>query len=264
MDKLSSILVVVEDVPGGLAVLDKAVQIARCFQARIELMVGDLTQAGTFADYCTRHAYDEALFDGMLRGAESLDDVILRRVRQRCPDLIITQLQEHDWRLVQECTVPIMLVGARPWSQPLRLAAAVDVAARDAEAVTRSILQCAGFLALGSHADLDILYSECDERDETLRMKRAVKLAQLVREFHVGSEHLQIFSGQPGQTLPAIIAARRYDVLVLGAVTHRSGVGAGLDGDLLLVKAAGPGEIRVPVRPESRRQQIPDKSEQFV
>jgi len=286
MDKLNSILVVVEDVPGGLAVLDKAIQIARRFHARIELMVGDSTQVCTFANHCTRHAYDEAMFYNMPRGAEPLHDVILQRVLQGCPDLIIKQhnsrhslrrwmLQENDRRLIQECTVPIMLVGARPWSQPLRLAAAVDVADRDSEAVARSILQDAGFLALGTHGDLDILYSECDERDEMLRMERAVKLAQLVREFHVGSEHIQIFSGRPGQTLPGIIATRRYDLLVLGAVTHRSGLGAVLenltgklvdaaDGDVLLVKAAEPGERCVPVCPGSRSQQIPDKREQFV
>jgi nucleotide-binding universal stress UspA family protein len=196
-------------------------------------------------------------------------------VSQQRPDLVIKQtrhahplrrwtLRGSDWQLVQDCPGPVMLAGARPWSQPLRIAAACDVADRDAEAVTRSILQIAGFLTLGSHGDLDILYSERERHDETLRMKRAVKLAQLVREFHVGSERIQLLTGKPEDTLPGTLGAGKHDLLVLGAVTHRAGIGAALsnliskladatDGDVLLVKAA-----------ESLREQIPDQCEQFV
>jgi len=286
MDKLNSILVVVDDVHGGLAVLDKAVRIARCFQARIELMLGDSTQACTFANHCTRQGYEEVLLYSFHRGEEPVHDVIVRRVLQQRPDLIVKQssgphplrrwtLRDNDWRLVQESPAPIMLAGARPWTTPLRMAAAVDVSDRDAEAVTRGILQSAGFLALGSHAELDILYSERERRDETLRMQRAVKLAQLVREFHVGSEHIQILNGLPEQTLPDIIKTRRYDLLVLGAVTHRSGLGAALtnltgnlvdaaEGDVVLVKAAELGARRAVERPDSTRQQIPHQREQLV
>lgn len=286
MDKLSSILVVVDDVPGGLAVLDKAARIARCFHARIELMLGDSTQTCTFANHCTAQGYDEVLLYSLHRGGEPLHEVIMRRVMQQRPDLVVKQscgghplrrwsLHANDWLLVQECPVPILIAGARPWTQTLRLAAAVDITDRDSEAVARGILQGAGFIALGSHADLDILYSERERRDETLRMERAVKLAQLVREFHVGSEHLQIVAGMPEQTLPQLIAARRYDLLVLGAVTHRSGVGAvwsnltsqladATDGDVLLIKAAEPGVQRSMSASGSRRQQIPHQREQLV
>jgi len=286
MQKLGSILVVVEDVAGGLPVLDKAVRIARCFQAKIELMLGDSTQACSFANHCTEHEYPEVLLYSLHRGAEPLHEVIERRVLEARPDLVIKQscgphplrrwtLRATDWQLVQECRVPILLAGARPWAQPLRLAAAVDVADRDAEAVTRSILQAAGFLALGSHGDLDILYCEREQRDETLRMERAVKLAQLVREFYVGSEHIRMLNGRPDQTLPDVIAASHCDLLVLGAVTHRPGVGATLinltrklvdatAGDVLLVKAGEPCARRNPARAISGHQQIPDEREQFV
>ena len=49
-----------------------------------------------------------------------------------------------------------------------------------------------------------------------LRMERAVKLSQLVREFHVGCERIQMYSGAPEDRLPPLAAARQYDVWVLG------------------------------------------------
>jgi nucleotide-binding universal stress UspA family protein len=287
MDKLNSILVVVDqDVHAGLVVLDKAIQIARCFSARIELLLGDSTQVCTYANHCTRQGFDEVMLYSVFRGQEPLSDVTLRRVAEYCPDLVIKQssgphplrrwtLKENDWHLVQECPVPVILAGPRPWNQPLRLAAACDVADRESNNVTRAILQSAGFLALGGQCDLDILYSEREQRDETLRMERAVRLAQLVREFHVGSERLRMVTGKPEDTLPGILAAEKYDLLVLGAVTHRTGIGAVLsnhtgtladatDGDLLLVKAPVAAEDPVRSRARSRRDQLPHQCEQFV
>ena len=82
-------------------------------------------------------------------------------------------------------------------------------------------------------------------------MARAVKLAQLVREFHVGSERLQVFDGPPTEMLPPIVRARQYDVLVVGACSHQprlktvfgtmtSRLVDATDGDVLLVKAPLP------------------------
>ena len=286
MDKLNSILAVVDDdLAGGLAVVDKAVQIARCFSARIELMLAESTHACAFAGHCSKNAYHEVVLYSVHRGAEPMRDVILRRVAQQCPDLIIKQrfgthplrrwtLRENEWDLVQECPVPIILAGSRPWARPLRLAAACDVADRESDTVTRAILQSAGFLALGGHGTLDILYSEREEHDERLRMERAVKLAQLVREFHVGTERLRMVTGRPEDTLADILAKESYDLLVVGAITHRTGVGAILSnltgtladataGDPLLVKAAAPA-LFSPARPALRREQISDQREQFV
>ena len=69
-----------------------------------------------------------------------------------------------------------------------------------AREIRAQILHTAGFLALGCHGNLDILYSEREQHDETVRMERAVKLAQLVREFHVGCERLQMFDGRTRQS----------------------------------------------------------------
>ena len=105
----------------------------------------------------------------------------------------------------------------------------------------------AGFLALGCHGNLDVLYTEREPDDEFIRMERAVRLAQLVREYHVGCERLQMFDGPPDKRLPPLIAERRYDLLVLGSVSHWRSLGdsicpltsrlvAATEGDVILVK----------------------------
>ena len=87
------------------------------------------------------------------------------------------------------------------WTQPVRIAAALDVSDQDGVGVARCILHTAGFLAMGFQGKLDMLYSEREQHDETVRMERAVRLVELVREYHVGCERIQVHSGDPGKVL---------------------------------------------------------------
>ena len=145
-------------------------------------------------------------------------------MREWRPDLLIKApagahplrrwtLTPNDWQLSQQCPVPLMLATAKPWANPVRFAASVDVSDVDSVDIARSVLHTAGFLALGCHGNLDVLYTEREPDDDFIRMERAVRLAQLVREFHVGCERLQMFDGAPDKRLPPLIAARHYDVL---------------------------------------------------
>jgi universal stress protein E len=278
MEKLTSILAVVDDPANATTLTDKAVFLARCFGARVELLVCDYTQAHGLAAHCTERGYDEVTMSSVHRGAEPLHEIVLRQVMQKRPDLVMKNpagnhpvrrwsFADNDWQLASECPVPVMLVGPQAWTQPMRFAAAVDVSIREGEGVARGILQSAGMLALGCRANLDVLYSERETRDETVRMERAVKLAQLVREFHVGCERLQMFIGAPEKTLPGVIASRRYDVLVLGAVTHHAGLTASVAGlteklvdavesDVVLVKASERLAARRPMSAASGREQV--------
>lgn len=205
MDKLTSILVVAADAHHSAVLLDKAIRLGREFDARVELLE-----------------------------TESCDEV-LERLQGPPVDLVIKApagmhplrrwtFEANDLALLAQVRVPVLLAHSRPWAHPPRIAAAVDAADRDSEALTRSILQAAGFLALGAHAHLDVLYAEREQRDELLRMERAIKLASLVREFRVGCENLQIIDGAPDKKLPALLAKRHYDLLVLGGLTRRSGM----------------------------------------
>jgi nucleotide-binding universal stress UspA family protein len=136
----------------------------------------------------------------------------------------------------------------------LRIAAAVNVA-NDEVVLSRSIVHTAGFLNLGCEGELDVIYSEAEKHDEVLRMARAVKLARLVREFHVSGERVRRLEGAPEDTLPPIAASGGYDILILGAVTQRAGwsrlhdsltrrLVSVFDGDVVLVKETAAAEAK--------------------
>lgn len=133
-------------------------------------------------------------------------------------------LTDNDWQIARECPVPLLLARATAWENPVRLAAAVNVAHEQHTDLARGILHAAGFLALGLRGHLDVLYTETEAQDEPLRVARAVRLSQLVREFHVGFERIQMFAGEPDKRLPPLLSARRYDLLVLGGRSRRSGL----------------------------------------
>jgi universal stress protein E len=261
MEKLTRILAVAKGMEDGALVLGKSVALARRFGAHVELLVFDQVEAQELAKMCANVAYDKFTLASMHVGAQSPTEAILRRVSATQPDLVVKSpagahplkrwtLDENDWYLADECPAPLLLVRPKPWARPIRFAAAIDAADDGSGDTARSILHAAGFLALGCLGDLDILYSEREQHDDALRMERAVRLAQLVREYHVGSERIQVFDGAPEKTLPPLVAARHYDVLVLGARSRQPALknifGAtnsllleATDGDVVLVKAPG-------------------------
>jgi nucleotide-binding universal stress UspA family protein len=160
-------------------------------------------------------------------------------------------LGESDWQLARECPVPLLLARSQAWVDPVRIAAPVNVADEEHTDVARAILHAAGFLALGVRGQLDVLYSESEDRDEPLRMERAVRLAQLVREFHVGCERIQMFSGEPEKRLTPLLAARKYSLVVVGGRSRRRGLAQlapgvisrfmeATDSDILLVNETAP------------------------
>jgi hypothetical protein len=277
MDKLIAILAVIEQSASGNAVLDKSVTLARRFNARVELLVADEPLLREFAARCAALDYQEVTLGSPLHGDEPLHRRLLRRIGESRPDILVKApesprpwsqwtLHGSDRELASECPVPVLLAGSLPWADPPRFAAAVDVSDPETATVARAVLHTAGMLAQGTRGRLDVLYAEREQHDETVRMARAVRLAQLVREYHVGCERLQMFSGAPEKRLPPLIGARQYDVLVLGAVSHREenlAIGTltaklvdATPGDVALVKAAN-----IP-RAEARRPWLSSGREQ--
>jgi universal stress protein E len=286
VEKITRVLAVVERRETGALVLEKAVALARRFGARVDLMLVDTAFATEFSTLCRAMKYDEVILSSVHCGQTPKHELILRRALETRPDLVVKEpasahpmnrwtLDDNDWQLANECPAPVLLVRHRQWADPVRFAAAVDVSDRDTAALARSILHTAGFLAMGAHGNLDILYSEREQHDEALRMERAVILAQLVREFHAGCERIQVFSGEPGKVLPPILAARQYDVLVIGAQSRKTGLQAmsggtisrvieATDGDVVLVKSPAPGIFENGAGKSSAREQRSDQLEQFV
>lgn len=265
MEKLTSILVVVDPADGTRHVIAKAMVLARHFGARIELFMCDSEQA-----YAFRHSYDvtginEARRVCLANGQTYLDairrsvaedvaisthvacesplyEAIVHRVQQSQPDLVIKSAAGHrplrrftldtnDWQLARTCPVPLMLTRGRPWNARPHFVAAVDVADPQGEALARSILQTAGHFASGCRAELDVVFSDRADGDATKHATRLESLRSLVREFRVGGEHLQVLEGEAEVTLPAFAAQRDFDVMVLGALTRRRGL-SGLVGTL--------------------------------
>jgi hypothetical protein len=284
LEKLTSILAASDNVDQVDAVLERSVALARCFRARVEFLVTDAATARAVSSRCREQDLSMVSLYSVDAGSHSFSEVILRRVLSSRPDLVVKppaagapmrrfSFQESDWELANECPVPLLLARGPSWQSPPRFATAVDVADPDHINLARKILHAAGFLALGTHGNLDILYTEREAHDEAVRMERAVVLAQLVREFHVGCERLQMFGGEPEKRLPPLFAARHYDVLVLGGESRREGMASlipgtvarimdATDSDVVLVKAPAAISGTYPAR--SAREQRAHQREQFA
>jgi nucleotide-binding universal stress UspA family protein len=226
MRKLTKILVAAdlnEELP---AALDKAICLSRTSGAALELLVA------------------------------ASHDAVIRRIRALEPDLVVKasiarqplrRWAAGDWKLAIECPAPLLLARSQPWRKLPRFAAVVDVVDPADSDQARSVLQTAGFLAREIPAGIEILYSEPEADDERVRMERTVRLTQMVRAVHVDLESIRRLEGKPDDTLPAQVAGRHYDLLVMAAAARSeapadscpgtvSRILEATDSDVLLVK----------------------------
>jgi universal stress protein E len=287
VDKLTSILVVASRSDADRVLLEKAVRLARDVGAQILLFSCDAALATI-----VQHAYnsedaerawhvsqsEHLAYLRNLRTAVQAPDVqisvaaecysplyegILNKVREIRPDLVMkTASGAHplrrftfgpsDWHLMRECPVTLMLVRQHPWSSPTRFAALVDVSEEETARLAETILHTSEHFALGCRGELDVVYSDSSQ-DSTERDRRTATLRQLAQEYRIPFAHLHVLSGDPDVTLPDFTVRGHYDVLVLGALTHRKGIAPlvgtltgrlveALDSDFILVKRPAPRE----------------------
>jgi len=285
MEKLTSIFAVVDRPEAGGAILEKAVTLARRFGIPVTVAVGDPAHERALTTLCSKLGYENVALELANLAEKPLKEIILDRVRNFNYDLIMKApagthpmrrwtFDANDWKLANECPVPLLLVRDATWSEPPRFAAAVDVAGEENALIARGILQAAGFLTQGCRATLDILYCERERRDQQAYIKRSDRLSQLVREFHVGHERIQVYFGTPEKVLPPKISALGYDVLVLGARRGEDGFKGSFGGMTSLLVEATRGDvllIRANIRADlasanggsSTRQQRPHEAEQL-
>jgi nucleotide-binding universal stress UspA family protein len=232
VEKLNTVLAVAERADEIATVLEKSTAIAGAFGARVEFLVAGAEMARATAACNALRNCPEVSLCSLHRESESLADIILRRVLDTEPDLVVKApagihplrrwtLDDNDWYLANACPVPLLLARPQKWGVPVRFAAAVDVADESQEDLVQAILQSACCFALGVHGELEILYSEREQTDQRVRMERTVRLARLVRERHLGCDRILRFEGPPQQALAAHAAERRYDVMVVGAQSRR-------------------------------------------
>ncbi len=299
MKGFRSILVVVDQTERDAPVLAKAVALAKRFEARLELFLCDAEH-----EYALRHSYDpcsaskareaclaearrylETLAQ-TVRGASlqvSVDAVcesplyegIVHEVQKSRPDLVIKgpgdghrgrrlSLSDNDWQLMRTCPVPLMIAGPHTWGSPARFAAAVDVSAQETPGLARAILHLAEDLQSGSDASLDVISCKHAAASAAEREAHARTLHELATEIRLGGECIHMIEGAPEEVLPAFLAKRHYDVLILGALTHRPGLAPlvgtltsrlvdVLDCDFVLVKPEKRASAQIsPLRPAAR------------
>jgi universal stress protein E len=260
VDKLTSILAVIDPADESRHVVVKAMVLARHFKARLELFLCDSESA-----YSLRHAYDGALIAEARRAcltsgkryleaikrsladdveitchvacASPLYEAIVHRAQESHPDMVIKSAAGHhpmqrftldanDWQLARTCPVPLMLTRGRPWSPEGRFLAAVDIADSKGAGLARTVMQTAGFLTLGCRGHLDVVYCDKEAEDREGAASRRDSLTRLVDEFHVGREREHVLPGAADDLLPAFAARQGYDMVVLGALTRRRGIAA--------------------------------------
>lgn len=176
--KISNILVIVDPTAQQHPALDRAAQLARSCDARIELFACDTTESwnARYAAYLASsldsgfvvnlRALLEPLAASLREGGidvcietalgNPLHQMLLERVHRTRPDLVIKDTHHHsllrrtlftntDWHLIRSCAAPLLLAKPRSWKPAPVLAAAIDPGhVRDRpQALDQWILSCA-------------------------------------------------------------------------------------------------------------------------
>lgn len=241
---IRSILVVLDRRRDPRRVLEKAGALARRCGARLELFLCDAESAYALSHAYTSHGVQQARDACIAGGSAWLESIrpvcggddlqvsvhvrcesplfegIVHRVHEVMPDLVIKEvggghdkegvsLDANDWQLARTCPVPLLLTRVRPWREPLGVAVALDLSPDEAPGFAESMVLLADRLANQCGGQVHLLYSG--------------QPAQPALD-PTASGRVQMLRGEAGATLPPLVDRRGYDVLVLGALTHRRNV----------------------------------------
>jgi len=275
-DEIRSILAAVDRDPRqAKRVAVKAVTLARLMGARLELFLCDAETAFTGKHQYEPEAaarasesslvesrqYLEILRRGLAGDVEislsvacesPLYESIVSAVRRRRPDLVIrgaaagAALDPNDWELVSACPVPLLLTRGQPWNPRPLIAAAVDVSPGESDSLTHTILRAAASFARAAEGRVELLHASGLEAEFP---SRRAALAGRAREAGLQGAECRVIAGEPAEALRQFCLSRNYDLIALGALTHRKTLAAlagtmtgrlieSLDTDFLLVKQA--------------------------
>ncbi len=256
MAKTRSILVIDTRCEADATLVAKAARVARSLGLSLELFLCDAEQA-----YALKHSYESNGFAKQLTQAcvmrareyltrrreelglgdmlwevdasceSPLYEGVLRKVRRSRPQFVIkaagggrpshSAFDANDWQLMRTCPSTVAMVRGRHWRENLRIAAAIDVSDEETKGLAGTILQVAKTFALATGAELDVVYAERSELDEAESRSRAAKLHELAGEVGIEKSHVHVLAGHPERELSGFAVGRDYDVMVLGALTHR-------------------------------------------
>lgn len=220
--------------------------VARDRLAELQALAGPLRRAGLKVECLASWDFPPA-------------HAIVRQARRQRPDLVVAESHRHsrlarwllannDWDLIRECPCPVWFVKRWRWpARPLVLAA-VDPAhaqARPSGLDTR-ILQAAANAAGPLGGRLGLVHAGTPGAPAGTR----ATLQRLARRHAIPPALQWVADGDPASLLPASTAELKAAVLVMGAVSRRSGTQAfigntaeavidAVDCDLLIIKPRG-------------------------
>lgn len=183
-----------------------------------------------------------------------LYESIVRAVRRSRPDIVIrgaaagAPLDPNDWELVRACPAPLLLTRGQAWKAQPVIAAAIDVSPGESADLTRAILRAAAGMAALAGGTVEVMHA--GQPDAALAPDfdiRRATLAERAREAGLEGVECHVVAGEPAAALRELATRRNFDLIVLGALTHRKSLTAlvgtltgrlieSLDTDFLLVK----------------------------
>jgi len=283
MKQLRTLVAVLDRSDRDKRVIARALQLQRHFGANIELFLCDAEH-----EYAFRHNYDDrgnaegrelCVADAIayltsVRETLSADattvsvsaccesplyEGILGKVRQLQPDLVLKSpdcdrpdcalaFSDNDWQLASTCPCPLMFVGTRTWDAAPRIAAAIDASPQERPGLARAILEVAEAIRAGVNGRLEVVACTADPARGFDLHAYSRRLDHLLSNVSPEKEHVHLLKGQPEQVLPEFARSRNYDIFVMGALAHRTGLApivgsltsklvAALDCDFILIKA---------------------------
>jgi universal stress protein E len=253
--KITSILVVANRDDADKPLLEKAVHLARCLGARIELFTCDFQHA-----YTLRRAYDttgveQAWFCSFRESCDYLEtlckavdapdvsilvdavcaspqyEAVVDKVLACRPDLVIKStsgahpqrrftLDSNDWELMRTCPATLLLSRGKPWGRRPRFTAMTDVSDQETPGLAEAVTGTAELVSRTCEGQLEVLYGESDAPGSSAA-GRAARLAELAQKYHIHPDCVHVLSGDPERTLPQFAARSGCDAIVLGALSHR-------------------------------------------
>ena len=159
-------------------------------------------------------------------------------------------LDPNDWLLVSSCPSPLLLTRGRAWKAHPVVVAAIDLSESEPVETTQTILRTAAAIAKSAGGHLEIVHAGLfsGEAAREIESRRAT-LVERAKSADAEAKHIHIITGEPAAALPEFAAQRDFDLIVLGALTHRKTLTAlvgtltgklieTLGCDFLLVKSA--------------------------
>lgn len=193
-------------------------------------------------------ACESPLYEGIVHAVErSRPDLVVRGTAPGEP------LDPNTWELVAECPAPLLLTRGRPWKVRPVIAAAIDVSPGESRELTREILGSAASFASAAEGAVEIVHAGGMENGSPpARDPRRSALAERARDAGLEKAESHLIAGEPAQALREFCARCDFDLIVLGALTHRKVLGAlvgtltgrlieSVETDFLLVKSGHAG-----------------------